>query len=225
MLRIEWSPENKKLTFDESWRPEYKLPNQSPGSAPCILGDWVIVNSNAIPAPNSASIIAIHQGDPTKIQRIEAIPLGEAPISTWPAKVACDTDNNMIYQYDFGPGKLVALNLNPETGELSVAWGPVDQRSFSFATLLGPAEERVLLGTNIKIASIQELKEATYTEQFVWRNARTGKVLARSPIFRCHGRRVICPLPGYGGVVYMLQSYGDITAMQVYAGSCLSVSA
>ena len=98
-----------------------------------------------------------------------------------------------------------------------MAWGPVEQRSLSFATLLGPADQRVLLGTNIKITNPEQLQGATYTEQFVWRDALTGEVLARSQYFDAMTQGNL-PTPGYGGLVYMLQSYGDITAMQVGPG-------
>jgi hypothetical protein len=217
VLRIEWDPETKKLSFDENWFPAYRDPGQAAGAAPCILGDWVVLNSNAGPAQVPASIVAVHQGDPNNIHRIEAIPLGDSPVSIWPAKVACDTDNNMIFAYDFGPGQLVGLKLDPETGDLSVAWGPVDQRSLGFATLLGPADQRVLLGSNVKATDRQQLQDVTYTEQFVWRDALTGDVLARSQYIDAMTQGNL-PTPGYGGIVYMLQAYGDITAMQVRPG-------
>ncbi len=115
------------------------------------------------------------------------------------------------------PGQLVGLKLDPETGDLSVAWGPVDQRSLGFATLLGPADQRVLLGSNVKATDRQQLQDVTYTEQFVWRDALTGDVLARSQYIDAMTQGNL-PTPGYGGIVYMLQAYGDITAMQVRPG-------
>jgi hypothetical protein len=76
----------------------------------------------------------------------------------------------------------------------------------------------VVVGTNIKVTNPDELKDITYTEQMVWRDAATGDVLARSNYVDAMAQGNL-PTPGYGGLMYMLQQYGDITAFQVLPGS------
>jgi hypothetical protein len=55
--------------------------------------------------------------------------------------------------------------------------------------LIGPKDKRILLLTNIKLASAsQTIQEAvftlnTYTEQLAWRDAATGRLLAESDFF------------------------------------------
>jgi hypothetical protein len=67
-------------------------------------------------------------------------------------------------------------------GELSVAWSQ-DQTTLGFTTLIGPENQRVLIGTDIPIKAFQQL--ASYrTEAVVWRDAATGNELARSSEFR-----------------------------------------
>jgi len=130
----------------------------------------------------------------------------------------------MLYAMDFGPGQLAAVKLDPNTGTLTKTWGPVDQRTFSFTTLIGPKDERVLVGTNIKVTNPDQLKDSTYTEQWVWRNADTGAVLARSEYFDAMTVGIL-PTPGYGGLMYDLQQYGGIVATQVLPASRVPGSA
>jgi len=218
VLRAEWDPDTQQLTYDKSWYPSYLKKGQGPGAAPCIMGKWVVFNTNAAPAKVPLSVVAINQGDPKDLHRIEPLPLGDSPVSVIPSMIACDTENNLIYTVDFGPGTLAAVKLDPKTGELTKVWGPVDQRTFSFTTLIGPKDERVVVGTNIKVTNPDELKDITYTEQMVWRDAATGDVLARSNYVDAMTQGNL-PTPGYGGLMYMLQQYGDITAFQVLPGS------
>ena len=95
-------------------------------------------------------------------------------------------------------------------------WGPVDQRTFGFTQLIGPEDERVLLGTNFEVDPIEVfgVGDAVYGEQFVWRNAATGEELARSDFV--DGMTIgTLPTPGYGGLAYMMQQDGGMVSFQV----------
>ena len=86
--------------------------------------------------------------------------------------LSVDLLNNRIYAMDYLPGKVVAVGFTQD-GNMSVAWGgPVDQRTISFLTLIGPPDQRVLVSTNINPnATHQQLEQEaqgadhTYTEQ------------------------------------------------------------
>jgi hypothetical protein len=215
-LRVIWNPATKKLTFDNSLQVSYLKKNQAPGSAPCMLGKWVMFNTNSGPAHVSPQIIAVSQGNPNNIHRITAIPYGNGPVSFWPSKLSCDPTTDTVYQADTGLGKIAAVHLDPATGNLKLLWR-ADQRTFSFFTTYGPSSQRVVLSTNINISNPQDVfgvGPGVYGEQFVWRQAATGKVLARSGYYDSMSQGIL-PTPGYGGLWYMLQTDGGIVSMEV----------
>jgi hypothetical protein len=219
MFRYEWNGQN--FTLDTNWGPvQYLEPGQTAASAPAIMGDWIIASTNAPPANSSASVIAISQADPSKIVRMNPIPLEPGEKSLVPSMVSVDLSNNRIYAFDFIPGKLVAIDFTQD-GNISVAWGPVDQRTMSFLTLIGPADQRVLVATNINPNTTQQqLEQAvtltgfTYTEQIVWRDAATGEILAESDFFPAMSPGILVT-PGYGGLIYEMLYNGHIMALQV----------
>jgi hypothetical protein len=221
MSRYEWNGQN--LTLDTSWGPvPYLTEGQTAGSAAAVMGDWVVLLTNAaLPTNSSMSVVAISQADPNKIARINPIPLEPGQQSNVPSMVTVDLPNNRIYAFDFYPGKIVALDFDPQTGNMSVAWGPVAQRTLSFLTLIGPSDQRVLVASNINPnATQQQLEDAatikgfTYTEQIVWRDAATGNVLAQSDYFPAMSPGILVT-PGYGGLIYELLYNGHIMALQV----------
>ena len=221
LYRYEWN--GKNLTVDNTWGPvPYLMKGQTPGTAPAIIGDWVVVMTNGGgPTNASLSVVAISQADANKLTRINPIPLEPGQKSFIPSMLSVDLPNNRIYAYDYLPGKVAAINLDQSNGKMSVAWGPVDQRTISFFTLIGPPEKRVLVGTNINpnVTKQQLEQEAlgtayTYTEQIVWRNAATGKILAQSDFFPAMSPGILVT-PGYGGLIYELLYNGHIMALQV----------
>jgi hypothetical protein len=219
-FRYEWNGQN--LTLDTNWGPvPYLLPGQTLATAPAIMGDWVIgLTNGGAPTNVSLSVVAISQADPNKIARINPIPLESGQKSFIPSMLTADLPNNKIYAMDYLPGKVVAVNFTQD-GNMSVAWGPVDQRTISFLTLVGPTDQRVLVSTNINPnATQQQLEEGaqgtdyTYTEQIIWRDAATGNVLAASDFFPAMSPGILVT-PGYGGIIYEMLYDGRIMALQV----------
>ncbi|MFJ3927704.1 hypothetical protein [Streptomyces sp. NPDC090022] len=216
-MRVQWDPDAKKLTFDKDWYPSYLQSGQTAGSAPCVLGKWVVFNTNGGPSTAASSIVAVNQDNADDLHRITAIPIGSAKKSFWPSKVACDPVTNTIYQADTGVGKVAAVRINPDTGELAMAWGPIDQRTFSFFTLFGPKNQRVVLSSRMDVARPLDVfgaGAAVYGEQFIWRDAATGRELAHSDYVDAMSQGIL-PTPGYGGLAYMLQSDGGVASFQV----------
>ena len=92
-----------------------------------------------------------------------------------------------IRDLDIGPGKVVGINFNQKTGNMTLAWS-ADQKTQEFLLLLGPANHRVILGTNMlsNVTNPTELVPPNgnnYKEQVQWRDAATGKLLAASDYF------------------------------------------
>ncbi len=220
LYRYEW--DGNDLALDTSWGPvDYLLPGQTGASAAGIMDDWVILMTNGGGATNtSLSVIAINQVDASIMNRIEPMPLQSGQISYIPSMPSLDIDNNRIYAMDPGAGKVVALDFDQETGNMSIAWS-ADQATLSWMILIGPPDQRVLVGTNISSPDEPNPVKwdigpvgANFKEQIVWRDAETGKLLAATDFY---GPMVIGMQmwPGYGGLIYELQTDGSLMSFQV----------
>jgi hypothetical protein len=75
---------------------------------------------------------------------------------------------------------------------------------------VGPANNRVLIGTNIPVKYFKQLQSYT-TEQVVWRNAATGATLATSSYFSKMTPGILVT-PGFAGLQYFLTEDGHIIA-------------
>jgi len=218
LYRYEWN--GKNIALDKSWGPvPYLLPGQTAASNPGIMGDWVILQTNGGPSNVPLSIVAISQADARKINRIEPMPLKPGVESNIPSGAALDKENSRIYAMDAGPRKVVGIDIDQKTGKMSLAWS-ADQATLGWMPLIGPANHRVLVGSNIS-TNITKPSEwvcgptgANYIEQIQWRDAATGKLLAASDFF---SPMIVGFMiwPGYGGLIYEGLNEGRIMAFQV----------
>jgi hypothetical protein len=168
------------------------------------------------------SVVAISQADSKKLVRINPIPLQPGQMSEIPSMGSTDPQNNRIYALDYLAGKIVSINLNQATGNMTVAWGPVKETTSSFLTLIGPPDKRVLIGTNMNATKQQIMQSLTapspqaisYTEQILWRDAASGKVLAASDYFPAMSPGILVT-PGYGGLIHEMLYNGHIMNLQV----------
>src|SRR5262249_28640532 len=126
-----------------------------------------------------------------------------------PSMVSVDPAAQQVYVMDAGAGKLGDVAL--KNGKLSLVWS--DDQTLSFTTLVGAQGHRVLIGTDIPIKVFKQLK-AYSTEQVVWRDAATGKELARSDEFPKMSAGILVT-PGYAGLQYFLTADGHIIELQV----------
>jgi DNA-binding beta-propeller fold protein YncE len=156
------------------------------------------------------SVFAVSQASSTQVSNIQPFAGSGAKNSFIPSMVSVDPANNRVYVMDAGAGKIAGVNL--VDGKLSVAWSG-DQRTLSFTSLVGPANNRVLIGTNIPVKFFKQLKSYS-TEQVVWRNAATGATLATSSVFSKMTPGILVT-PGYAGIQYFLTYDGHIIALQV----------
>ena len=227
MYRYVWDGQN--LTLDESWGPvSYLKPGQTAGTAAAVMGDWVVIQTNAIPSDVPLSEVAISQTNSSMITRIDPIPLEPGQKSYIPNLGVMDLPNNRIYGMDEGPGKVVGIDFDQRTGNMSIAWGPEEMKTFGWVNAIGPPDRRVLVGTNMKVENASNIQpgpiNATYTEQVMWRDAATGKLLAASDFFSpmSSGSQ---PWPGYGGLTYHVLIDGHIMALKVLPQTNMTLSA
>jgi hypothetical protein len=211
--------DGKNITLDSSWRPpQITQTGQTSLLAPMIAGEWVFDFTNGYPPANvSLSVASVSQDNASKMNRINPIPIEPGQQSYISSNSAVDPVNHMMYVMDAGAGKIVGLNYDPITGNMSVAW-TANQTTLTFLSLIGPADQRVLVGSNIHpgttLTQMVNTPPPSYTEQIQWRDAATGELLAASDYFS--GMSVGAPpSPGFGGLLYFLTFNGHIMALQV----------
>ncbi|MER7754496.1 hypothetical protein [Kitasatospora sp. NPDC097643] len=207
-----YSYRNAAFTPDQGWGPVSYLQNgQTAASAMAVINDYVVTMTNGgKPTPTPMSVVAVSQADSTKVATVQPFANSGSKNSFIPSMVSVDPENNRVYAMDAGAGKLAGIDL--ANGTLSVAWSQ-DQTTLSFTTLLGPKDQRVLIGTDIPVKFFQGLKKYT-TEQVVWRDARTGSELARSSQLPKMTQGILVT-PGYAGLQYFLTADGHVIGLQV----------
>jgi len=217
IFRYIW--DGKNITYDNNWRPpQITQTGQTSPLAPMIAGEWVFDFTNGYPPANvSLSVVSVSQDNASKMNRINPIPIEPGQQSYIPSNSAVDPVNNMMYVMDAGVGKVVGLKYDPLTGNMSVAW-TANQTTITFLSLIGPAEQRVLVGSNIHpgttLSQMISTPPPSYTEQVQWRDAATGKLLAASDYFgpMISGFQM---WPGYGGLIYEGLNEGHIMTLKV----------
>ncbi len=203
---------NGAFSADASWGPvPYLKDGQTAGSAMAVIGDDVVTMTNGgAPSSTPMSVVAVSQADSTKVANLQPFADTGAKNSFIPSMASVDPEKNRVYVMDAGAQKLAGVDL--VDGQLKVAWTQ-DQTTLSFTTLLGPKDQRVLIGTDIPIKAFQQLKSYT-SEAVVWRNAQTGAELARSSEFPKMTQGILVT-PGYAGLQYFLTADGHIIGLQV----------
>jgi DNA-binding beta-propeller fold protein YncE len=156
------------------------------------------------------SVFAVSQADSTQVANLQPFADSGSDNSFIPSMVSVDPENNRVYVMDAGAGMLAGVDLSD--GALSVAWSQ-EQTTLSFTSLIGPADQRVLIGTDIPIERFRQLQSYT-TEAVVWRDAATGNELARSSELPKMTQGILVT-PGYAGVQYFLTADGHIIGLQV----------
>ncbi len=196
----------QSLILDAGWGPVPYCPEgQKPATAPAVFGDYVVVQTNFQIAAGLISLTAVSQADASRIFRIEPF-AGDRilPGSLQWSLPTVDVANKRIYTCDFLEGRLAAVNFDPEKG-FSAAW-KVKQRSLSFSALKGPKENRTFVLEDGNFPSLT-------TVRVVWRDAQTGKELARSPAIPQGAGLPITP--GFDGVIYYLSHGGYLTELSL----------
>lgn len=218
-VRVIWDPEAKTLTQDTSWAPEYLLDGQEVGDAPALIGKWVIFNTNAAPSDSvPICAVAVSQDDPKDLKRLcpwgTTLPDGVSS-SESPGSFGTDPQNNMIYMQDMVVGGVFGVKLDQGSGDMTVEWSRPDWRTSDYFSLVGPADERVLISQYFEPDwTASDLIGENYTESVLWADAATGETIAQSAY---NPSTALGSLPnvGYGGRLYMMGNQGSLYIYQV----------
>jgi hypothetical protein len=159
--------------------------------------------TNSVPAATPLSVVAINQADASRQFSSQPFAVVPSPQSWSPSAVSVDPLRNRILALDGLAGLLAALEL--EDDGLHTVWR-AQQRTTEFLALIGSAQRRVLVGTDVP--SGQQV--GTNTQDWVvWRSADTGDELARSPLLPAVNGGTMVE-PGYAGRMYFLAQNGKI---------------
>jgi hypothetical protein len=182
------------FTLDTSWTPGViTLGGQTLCTSFVVLNNWVVAQTNTLPASTALDVIAISQDDASIIYKLQPFagdpipplveaafanqgPGGTQAISWAPMSISADPENNLIYASDSLPGEIAALTIG--SSGLEMVW-KANQTTTEFTTLIGPQNQRVLVGTDIPGPEIPGNNQNDFA---VWRNAATGQEIARSPL-------------------------------------------
>lgn len=191
---IRYEVNKGKFILDTSWNPgTITTDGQTLCTSFVVMNDWVVAQTNTLPASTALDVIAINQGDALKQYKLQPFagdpipPLvaaafasqgpGGAPAVSWaPMSVSADPENNLIFASDALPGEIAAITIT--SNGLQTVW-KANQTTTEFTTLIGPQNSRVLVGTDIPGP---EIPGHNMNDFAVWRNASTGQELARSPL-------------------------------------------
>lgn len=220
LKRVIWDPDGATLSLDEDWKPEYQLEGQYSGSAPAILGDWIVTNTNVNPSEVPMSIVAVHKDDPNRQTRVN--PWGDSfdddTMSLTVGSVGADPANDMIYAQDWLAGGVHAIRIDQDSGEMEVVWSRDDWRTSDYFSMIGPEDERVLISQFIAPDSFDLRDIATssydYEESVLWVDAMTGETVAQSVNTPSTAPGSL-PNVGYGGRLYLMGNDGSVNIYQV----------
>lgn len=215
-VRVLWDPDSQTLSQDFSWAPQYLQPGGTGGTAPGVMNDWIVLNSNVQGGKVAQTITAVNQADES--QQVTIKPWGDINVtaSETPASMGVDIDNNMFYVQDWLVGGVYGIKLNQVDGSMEVVWSRPDWRTSDYFSLVGPADQRVLISQNILASNLTLLLGGNYTETVLWANASTGETLAQS---KSTASTALGSLPnlGYGGRIYMMGNAGSVFIHKVVA--------
>ena len=221
---VRYSVHNGFFHLDTSWTPAaVPYPNQTTGGSLIIMNDWILGATNSIPAAGPLTVFAINQGDAKKVFLLQpyvndpippelshafatAAPGGAQAISWAGMSLEADPQNSLFYGVETLARKIAAFKLT-DSG-ITTVWKKT-QTTSEWATLIGPQGHRVWVGTDIPGA---EIPGKNATDTVVWRNARTGRELARSERVpqMTQGSAV---QPGYGGSMYFPGAKGMLVKL------------
>ena len=220
-LPVRYSVSHGIFTPDTSWTPPaVSNDGQEPGGSLIVMNDWIVGNTNTVPATGAMTTFAINQGDASKYYSRQpfkddpvdpelkaafatASPGGLQAISWDDMSLEADPENGLFYGVETLARKVAAFRIC-DSG-IETVWKKT-QTTTEWATLIGPKEHRVWVGTDIPLNQIPGVNA---NDRVVWRDASTGRELARSaqvPVMT-QGSAV---QPGYDGSMYFPGATGTL---------------
>ena len=201
LVRYRYSHKGGALRLDKGWGPvTYRTGQQTAGTAPGLLGRWLVVQTNFLPSRAPMTVTAVSVNNSRR--KFQIRPFAAASLRTGHSfevsKAALDSATDTIYTSDSAVGQLVALKFNPKHG-FSVKWRKKIE-SFEFVALVGPAAHRQLVFTDYYKGG----------DHVVWIDGATGRVLARSRVLANAPAPGNIVMPGFNGRFYYLGNGGQL---------------
>jgi hypothetical protein len=219
---VRYIVKNGRFSFDKSWQPVVPdtTNGQTAGGSLIVMNNWIVGATNTPPSAAPLTMFAISQSDPNTI--ITSQPYVNDPISPELAKafskaaanktqavswadmsLEADPENNIFYGVETLARKVAAFKI--ESGAIVPVW-KATQTTTEWATLIGPKDHRVWVGTDIPGP---EIPGKNKSDTVVWRDAATGRLLARSRQVPAMTQGSAIQ-PGYGGSVFFPSSKGTL---------------
>lgn len=220
LLRVIWDPKTQTLRTDDSWQPSVIQKGQTGGTAPGLLGDWIVWNTNANPSKTKPQCGGtVSQDVPPTINRV--CPWGDTMPSDafqgqseTPGLMGVDPVVNQVYFQDWFLGGVYAYKVDMMNGKLTKVWGRPDWITSDYFTMVGPADKRVLVSQNLQAGFGKQLPNSTYKESVLWADSATGKTIAESAYNTATAWGSLINL-GYGGRWYTMGLDGTLYIYQV----------
>ena len=218
---VRYIAKNGKFSFDESWQPVIPKTSdgQTTGGSLIVMNNWIVGATNSVPAAVPLTMFAISQSDqntvltsqpyvddriPPELSKAFATAAGGMQAVSWAdMSLEADPQNGLFYGVETLARKIAAFKI--ESGAIVPVWKET-QTTTEWATLIGPKSHRVWVGTDIPGA---EIPGNNKSDRVVWRDAATGRLLARSgrvPVMT-QGSAI---QPGYGGSVFFPGAKGTL---------------
>ena len=140
----------------------------------------MIFNQNAGPSESvPICAVAVSQDNPNDLHRLcpwgTALPSG-VTTSESPGSFGTDPQNSMIYMQDWFVNGVFGVHLDQSTGDMKVAWSRPDWRNSDYFSMIGPADQRVLIGQYLEPAWKQsDVPGYNYTEGLLWVDAAAAR--------------------------------------------------
>jgi hypothetical protein len=221
---VRYSVSHGIFTLDSSWTPPaVSNPGQEPGGSLIVMNDWIVGATNTVFATGPLTTFAINQGDASKYYSVQpylddpiapelaaafskASPGGLSAVSWADMSLEADPENGLFYGVETMARKVAAFRLT-DSG-IQTVWKKT-QTTTEWATLIGPKDHRVWVGTDVPGA---EIPGANTTARVIWRDAATGRELAHSERIPAMTQGTAVQ-PGYGGSMYFPGADGTLVKL------------
>jgi hypothetical protein len=220
---VRYSVHHGHFTLDNRWTPAaVPYSGQTTGGSLIVMNNWIVGATNTPPAAGALTVFAINQGDASKVfyrqpYLHDPIPprlahafktaAGGAPATSWAdMSLEADPQNGLFYGVETLARKVAAFKLT--ASGVKTVWKKTETTT-EWATLIGPKDHRVWVGTDIPTA---EIPGNNKTDRVVFRDAATGRELARSGSVP-HMTQGSAVQPGYGGSVFFPGAKGTLIKM------------
>jgi hypothetical protein len=223
-LPVRYSVSNGVFTQDKSWTPPaVSNDGQEPGGSLIAFNDWIVGATNTVPATGALTTFAINQGDASKYYSSQpykddpvdpvlakafatASPGNQQAVSWADMSLEADPENGLFYGVETLARKVAAFRIGNSGIEL--VWKKT-QTTTEWATLIGPKDHRVWVGTDVPL---NEIPGDNTNARVVWRDASTGRLLAVSQQVPAMTQGTAVQ-PGYHGSMYFPGATGTLVRL------------